>query len=159
MNTRFALVMSCVLVALATAAAAQGYTKPTDPSSVAVAGCAAQGGTATVPADTPITVYAGWGAKTRGQVQDWLNASTNTLSVGGGPAVDMSPYFAGITHEFVPPDWADIFFYGIGTLAAGHSTTVVWTSSTSRPTPDGSTQGIGHPQPTDLTFSCTITAV
>jgi hypothetical protein len=159
------LVFGVALVALAVTASAQAYTRPNDPSSVAIVGCAApppngHGGFQTVPADTPITVFAGWGAKTRGQVIDWLDASTNTLNVNGGPAIDMTPYFAGLTQEWNPGQWSDIFFYQIGSLSVGQSETVDWTWSTSRPTPDGSTQGDnsgGLAPHSPFTFTCTLT--
>lgn len=158
MSKLVALCMSCSLVALATAAAAQAYTRPTDPSYVAVVGCASQGGTTTAPPYTPITVFGGWGAKTRGQVRDWLNASTNTLSINRGAAIDLTAYFAGLTDEWNPPDWSDIFFYDVGTIEPDHSVTISWATATSRPTPDGSTQGLGAPQPFIATFTCTINA-
>jgi hypothetical protein len=158
------LVLGAALVALAVTASAQAYTRPNDPSYVAIVGCYApppngHGGVQTVPADTPITVFGGWNAKTRGQVIDWLHASTNTLSVDGGPAIDMTPYFAGLTQEWNNPLWSDIFFYQIGSVSVGQSATVAWTTSTSRPTPDGSTQGHnagGLAPNSPFTFTCTL---
>jgi hypothetical protein len=158
------LVIGASLVALAVTAAAQAYTRPNDPSSVSIVGCwtpppNGHGGVQTVPADTPITAFGGWDAKTRGQVIDWLDASTNTLSVNGGPAIDMRPYFAGLTHEWNYPQWSDIFFYQIGSLSVGQSETVSWTTSTSRPTPDGGTQGDnagGLAPNSPFTYTCTL---
>ena len=141
-SSRTLLCLLCgVIVALAATASAGAYTRPTDPSDVAIVGCYAGGGVKIVPADTPITVFGGWGASNRGQVIDWLNATTNTFSVDGGPAVDLTPYFAGLTQGWDPnnnpDDWADIFFYPVGELAVGQSETVAWTYASSRGTPDG----------------------
>jgi hypothetical protein len=160
------LVLGAALVSLVVIASAQAYTRPHDPSDVAIVGCWAappdgHGGVQTVPADTPITVFGGWAAKTRGQVIDWLDASTNTLSVNGGQAIDLQPSFAGLTQEWANPQWADIFFYQIGTLSAGQSETVAWTTSTSRPTPDGGTQGDnsgGLAPNAPFTYTCTLSA-
>src|SRR5947209_15768550 len=95
-----AIVVAVVLAAGAKAAGNphdQGYTRPpTGGSYVALVGCSVNGGSTTVPADTPFAVFAGWGAAHIGQVVEWLNQSTNTLSVDGGTPIDMSPYFAGL---------------------------------------------------------------
>ena len=161
------LMVSAVMGALVFAAAAQaasnphdqGYTRPAPGgSSVAVVGCFANGGFTTVPAGTPFTVFGGWGAAHIGQVVEWLNVSTNTLSVDGGTPVDMSPYFAGLTSEWVPGNWDDIFFYTLPALAPGQSTQLAYYTATSHPTQDGVTGFPGPPAPAgSFTFACTVT--
>ena len=155
-SSRKLLCVFCVaIVALAATASAQAYTRPTDPSYVGIVGCWKNGGVETVPSNTPITVFAGWTATNRGLVLDWLHAATNTLSVNGGPAIDLTPYFAGLTQGWDPnnPDyWSDIFFYPIGELAVGQSLTVAWTVSTSRAIFDGIAR---YPAGT-ATFTCTV---
>lgn len=109
-----------------------------------------------MPAGAPFTVFAGWAAKTIGEVRDVVNASTNTLSIDGGSPIDMSPYFRGLTHEWTgpsDPDWSDIFFYQLPALAAGQSETFALTMGTDRPTYDGYT----HAQPGSFTWTCTVT--
>ncbi|HUZ70136.1 MAG TPA: hypothetical protein VMU65_10520 [Candidatus Saccharimonadales bacterium] len=140
----------------------QGYTRPSDSSSVNIFGCFKQsnfqGGSVTVPAGLPFVVYGGWSASTIGEVRDWLNGTTNMLSVGGGPSLDMTPYFLGLTHEWNPPYWSDIFFYPVGALAAGDTVTIAWTMDSSRPMPDGATNFPGRPPAGGVaTFTCTVT--
>ena len=149
--------LTLVGAALSLSAAAQAYTRPTDPSYVAVVGCFSRGGEQAVPADTPITVFGGWGASHPGLVEDWLHGSVNTISVNGGPAVDLSSYFAGITDEWNPPDWADIFFYPIGQLAVGQTVTVAYTYTIEHRLTDG-INGFANPGDSE-TFRCTITGV
>lgn len=137
----------------------QGYTRPTGASDVAIVGCFSNGGSATVPANAPFTVFAGWGAERIGQVYDQLNGSTNTLSIDGGAPIDMSPYFRGLTHEWTgDDDWADIFFYQLPALAPGQSVEVAYSYVDEHPITDGETGFPGPPQPAGgFTFTCTIT--
>jgi hypothetical protein len=152
---------SIAIVFLATIASAQAYSRPTNPSDVSVVGCYANGGVRTVPAETPITVFGGWEASNRGQVIDWLNATSNTINVDGGQVIDLTPYFAGLTQDWDvnnPDNWADIFFFPISELAVGQSETVAWTYTSSRGTPDGSyagNPGGAH----SFTFTCTMIGV
>jgi hypothetical protein len=167
MRKALALMVSALTAALVLAAAAQaagdphdqGYTRPAPGGSyVAVVGCFANGGSTTVPAGTPFTVFAGWGAAHIGQVVEWLNQSTNTLSLDGGTPIDMSPYFAGLTSEWIPGNWADIFFYTVPALAPGQSMQLAYYTATSHPTQDGVTGFPGPPvQASSFTFSCTVT--
>ncbi len=155
------LVLGVALVALAaTASSAQAYTKPAPGGSyVSLAGCFKNGGATTVPANVPFTVFGGWAAANRGLVIDWLDAQIDTLSIDGGPAIDLTPYFLGLTDEWDTSNgtgWADIFFYQVRTLAAGQSVNLAWTTGTTRPTPDGIT--LGKPGgPSSFTFTCTVT--
>ena len=157
-----AIVVAAVLAAAAQAAGNpndQGYTRPAPGGSyVAVVGCFTHGGSTTVPAGTPFTVYAGWGAAHIGQVVEWLNESTNTLSVDGRTPIDMSPYFAGLTSEWVPGNWDDIFFYTLPALAPGQSEQLAYYTATSHPTQDGVTGFPGPPAPAgSFTYTCTVT--
>ncbi|MDE3190298.1 MAG: hypothetical protein KGL94_05700 [Acidobacteriota bacterium] len=167
MRKALVLAVSALTAALLLGAAAQaadnphdqGYTRPAPGGSyVAVVGCFANGGSTTVPAGTPFTAFAGWGAAHIGQVVAWLNESTNTLSVDGGAPIDMSPYFAGLTSQFIPGNWADIFFYTLPALAPGQSEQLAYSTATSHPTEDGVTGFPGPPQPAgSSTFTCTVT--
>lgn len=159
------LTTTALLVALFVAAGAsatppdQGYSRPTDANSggpyVLPIGCQALlGGSVTVPAGQPFTVLAGWGAKHTGQVTEWVNSSSNTLSVNGGSPIDMSPYFRGLTHEWVPDgNWSDIFFYQLPALAPGQSDTIVYVTAIAHAWYDGFTHG----QPGSTTYTCTVT--
>lgn len=137
----------------------EGYTRPAPAGSyVGVIGCFVNGGFATVPAGTPFTVFAGWGAAHIGQVVEWLNESTNTLVVDGGAPIDLSPYFAGLSSEWVPGNWADIFFYTLPALAPGQSEQLVYSTATSHPTQDGVSDFPGPPLPAvSFTYTCTVT--
>jgi hypothetical protein len=167
MRKALVLTVSALTTALVLAAAApaagnphdQGYTRPAPGGSyVAVVGCFTHGGSTTVPAGTPFTVFAGWGAAHIGQVVEWLNQSTNTISVDGGTPIDMSPYFAGLTSQWVPGNWADIFFYTLPALTPGQSTQLAYYTATSHPTEDGVTGFPGPPaQSSSFTYTCTVT--
>lgn len=157
-----AIVVAVVLAAAAQAAGNpndQGYTRPAPGGSyVPLVGCFLNGSSATVPAGTPFTVFAGWGAAHIGEVVEWLNQSTNTLSVDGGTPIDMSPYFAGLTSQWLPGNWADIFFYTLPALAPGESTQLAYYTATSHPTHDGVTGFPGPAAPAgSFTFTCTVT--
>ncbi len=165
MKKDIVLALCAVLVLCASAGVAQAAGNPHDQgyshpaaggSEVAIVGCYSNGGSVTVPAGTPFTVYGGWGASSIGLVNDWLHGSTNTVSVDGGPAIDMTPYFAGLTSAWSPGQWADIFFYQVTTLAPGESVQVTWFSASNHPITDGTTRGTGAGSYTD-TFICTVT--
>ena len=158
-SRKLLLVLCAVVAALVTATAAQAYTRPTDPASVAIIGCATQGGVRTVPADTPITVFAGWESANRGLVTEAVNGSTNTLSVDGGPGIDLAPYFQGPEprSEWNPNgtnDWVDFFFYTVPAVALGQSETVAYTYIINHKMSDGlgntAERGDTH------TFTCTL---
>lgn len=167
MRKALVITVPALVAALVFAAAVQaagnphdhGYTRPAPGGSyVAVVGCFAHGGSTTVPAGTPFTVFAGWGAAHIGQVVEWLNQSVNTLSVDGGAPIDMSPFFAGLTSQWVPGNWADIFFYTLPALAPGQSQQLAYYTATSHPATDGVTGFPGPPQPAgSFTFKCTVT--
>lgn len=163
-----AVVWTAMLVVAFAASAAQaatdsvdqGYTKPTGPSDVALFVCFANGGYASVPANTPFTVFAGWAAESIGQVYDVLQGSTNTLSVDGGAPIDLSPYFQGLTHEWTgDDDWADIFFYQLPPLAlGGQPVELTFSYATEHPITDGESGFPGPPAPVgSFTSTCTVT--
>jgi hypothetical protein len=169
MRKGLVLVLSALLVAFASASVAQaggnplnqGYSKPAAGGSyVGPAGCFAHGGSVNVPEGVPFTAFGGWAAATIGEVVEWLHASTNTLSVNGGPPIDMTPHFAGLTSDWVPgtAEWADIFFYQVTTLAPGESVHLAWFTATSHAMPDGFMNFPGKPGGASaFTFTCTVT--
>ena len=136
----------------------QGYTRPTG-SSVAIVGCFVHGGSATVPAGAPFTVFGGWGAARIGQVLDWVHGSTNTLSVDGGAPLDLSPYFRGLTSQWAPDgNWYDVFFYELPALAPGQSVDLTYFTALNHPMVDGVTNFPGPPMPAGgFTYTCTVT--
>lgn len=157
-----ALLVVCAFVGVAQAAdnpLNEGYSRPAAGGSyVPIVGCFANGGLVAVPAGVPFTVYGGWGALRIGEVIDWLHGSTNTLSVDGGAPIDLTPYFAGLSSDWTPGSWSDIFFYQVTTLGPGESVQLAWSTATSHTTPDGVTNFPGKPVgPSGFTFTCTVT--
>ena len=167
MRKTLLVLATVLLVAFVAAAEAnagppdQGYSAPADTNNggpdVDPIGCQLNhGGSVTVPAGIPVTVHAGWAAKTVGEVFAQVNGSTNTLSIDGSSPIDMSPDFRGLTHEWdgpTDPNWSDIFFYQLPALTAGQSETIAYYEATNHPTYDGYT----HNQPGSATFTCTVT--
>jgi hypothetical protein len=123
------------------------------------------GGSATVPAGDPVELRATWVAKTRGLVQDFLNAATASASINGIPLADPTSYFGAPNSDLVPGGWATRWSYFTGPLAVGQSMTVVYDAVVSHPVPDGiSTNPDGTPYLyTGSVYggpvSCTITGV
>jgi hypothetical protein len=159
-----ATVLLVAFIAAAGATAAppdQGYSRPADANiggpDVIPVGCQAlHGGSVTVPAGEPFTVWSGWGAKTFGEIHEWVDGTTNTLSIDGGSPIDMSPYFLGPTHEWLgptDPNWSDIFAYQLPALAAGQSETIVYYAAINHTMDDG----YNVYQPSSTTYTCTVT--
>jgi hypothetical protein len=71
-----------------------------------------------VPPGSEVYVFEGWIAKTRGQVQAFVNNVTWVLTVNGEP-VDVTPYLSGVIN--LGPRWGDFFSFSAGTLDAGES--------------------------------------
>lgn len=156
---RLMLVTGLAVAALAGVQAAQATPAP---DFFNVYGCSLQGGQATVAAGTPLQARGGWAAKNRGLVQDFLGSQTTSLSVDGGPTVDMT--YGPITQNG-RDDWGVRFAYGLPALAAGQAMTVLESLSLSHAMPDGLTfQSDDNSKPSlwgpgTLVWTCIVTAV
>jgi hypothetical protein len=69
-----------------------------------------------VPAGSEVIVFEGWFAKTRGQLQSFLNNVTWVLTING-QAADVRPYLSGLLN--FGPFWGDLWSFSAGTLDAG----------------------------------------
>ena len=117
-----AMVVSPVAGARADSTVAVGATR-----------CALDGGAATVAAGSAVTVRGGWAAATRGLVEDFLHAQQTTISVNGGPAVDISG-----SYQAASGNWRTDVFYPTGiTLATGESLIFTLRVTTSHRLHDG----------------------
>ena len=153
------LALLLALAALAVPAAASAET-----STVNAFACASiHGGAVTVPAGTQVVVTEGWATKSLGLTQDFLKAQTTTISVNGGPALDVSGFWG--PPESHPLAWETSFSYPTGiVLGTGESLTFTVTTSISHRLLDGlffaSGTG-GKPLFSDpgtlFEFSCTVT--
>ena len=153
-------ILAAVTVALATAAGASADGT----SIVPVYGCFVNGGHVTRPAGTELVAATGWAAKTRGLVEDYLQAQTTTLVVNGGSPVDAS----GLYDEPAArgeDSWASFVRVPTGmTLAPGESATLAFTIAVSHRVTDGLVFANGqNGKPLfyegAATFSCTVTGV
>jgi hypothetical protein len=155
---RTMLFITGISAAFALAAATAGASTPV---TVGLAGCYfANGGNATVPAGSSVTVRFPWGENNRGRVQDFLNAQTTTADVNGTPIAGASGLWGPIQ------DNASTWRAAAGTLAkAGDSVTVHFQINLAQAVPEGKDPdtgqhfkvGPGAVLPAD--FGCTITAV
>jgi len=128
-------------------------------------GCFAGGGTRNIPAGSTIVVRQGFAEETRGVLTAFLGAQTSTVSVNGGPPVDVS---GGYSAPQQRPDgsWVSFVNYPTGiTLAAGQSLSFVFTLTLSHVVPEvlipteGGTPGKPVFNPTTAqAWSCTVTA-
>jgi hypothetical protein len=85
--------------------------------------CVGDGGQITVPAGDRIVLARGWQAMNRALVQNFLHAQITTFSFNGGPAVNVSGNWGGITE---PEEEGGYFSTGLRydtglTLSAGES--------------------------------------
>lgn len=153
------LALLLALAALAVPAAASAQT-----STVNAFACATiHGGAVTVPAGTEVVVTDGWAAKSLGLTQDFLKSQTTTISVNGGPALDVSASWG--APESLPLAWVTFFSYPTGiVLGPGESVTFTLTTSISHRILDGlffasGTDGkpLFYDPGTLLESSCTVT--
>jgi hypothetical protein len=145
----------CALAAFG-AAAASGSA----PVTVGLLGCYfANGGQATVPAGSDVTVRLGWPEGNKGRVQDFLKAQSTKADVNGTAIPNAGDLWGPIQDN--ASDWRAF----AGTLAhPGDSLTVHFRITLSRAVPEGKDPdtgehfkvGPGPVLPDD--FSCTITA-
>ena len=66
-----------------------------------------------------ILMFTGWAAKTRGEVEGFVNNVTWGLTING-QATDVTPYLSGLLPAG-PDLWEDFFFYPAGALGSGQS--------------------------------------
>src|SRR5262245_30202899 len=74
--------------------------------------CAASGGQTTRPAGTELRLRLGENSYTSGNLVAWLNAETTTVSINGGPVIDLTNNFNPITFE--DPFYVTRNFYDTG---------------------------------------------
>ena len=124
--------------------------------------CAFGDGKTTVPAGARIVVQQGWRSKNRGLVQDFLNAQTTTISIGGGAPVDLSNSYSAI--KPVGDSFETLLRHDTGvTLSAGKSVEVESVLTVSHVIPEGLLDETTHkqmftPAGEPLTMHCRITA-
>lgn len=154
-----------ILAATAVALAATATASADGTSTVGVYGCFVNGGNVTRPAGTEIVARTGWAAKTRGLVQDFLQAQTTTLDVSGRTSIDASTMYDEPATRG-QGDWASFVNVPTGvTLAPGESVTLTVTLAVSHRVTDGlvfANGENGRPQffePGAIDFSCTVTGV
>jgi hypothetical protein len=154
-----------ILVAAAVALGTTANASADGTSAVGVYGCFVNGGHVTRPAGTQLVAVTGWAAKTRGLVEDFLQAQTTTLVVNGSTPIDASSMYDEATTRD-PGDWVSFVRVPTGvTLAPGESATLTFTLAVSHRLTDGelfANGERGRPQFLDtgaITYSCTVTGV
>jgi hypothetical protein len=88
------------------------------------------GGQVTRPAGSTIVVRNGFATKNYGIDVNFLNAQTTTLSVNGGPAVDISGSYGAPT-QVSDGSWRSDAFYATGVTLANPGDTMTFTISVS----------------------------
>ena len=127
-------------------------------------GCLANDGKATVTADETFYLRFGWGAKTRGQVMEYIRAASDTITIDGTVHTDAGDYWGDIFFEPGPPaHWRAWVFYPVEAPSAGETLSVTLDLIVSHRLHDGISKlengrfefvGPGN----WLTVSCEITA-
>jgi hypothetical protein len=122
------------------------------------------GGQVTRPAGSTIVVRQGFAEQTLGILTAWLNAQTTTVTINGGPAIDLtsdwnSPAQAG-------DGWISFVSYPTAvTLGAGDTMTIALTLGVVHVVPEvfnpavGGTPGKPAVNEGSTTYTCTITGV
>jgi hypothetical protein len=155
--TKAAAVLAIAAAAGVSASTARAGTAFVNPFNCAVL----DGGAATVPAGSTVTIRQGIAENARGAVQSYLNAQTTTLSVNGGPIPDLSDDWTGPL-EMSDGSWQARVTYDTGvTLGAGQSLTFSFEIVLAHPVPEvGGTAGTQiNPRGSQGVWSCTVTAV
>jgi hypothetical protein len=88
----------------------------------------ANGGQITRPAGSTIVVRNGFSTKSYGLGVDFLNAQTTTISVNGGPAVDISSLYGAPTQQS-DASWQSNAFYATGVTLASPGDTMTFAIS------------------------------
>ena len=123
-------VIATTLVAAALAVVVANSATAAD-SVVGATNClTVNGGQVTRPAGSTIVVRNGFSTKTYGLNVDFLKAETTTISVNGGPTVDISSLYGAPTQ---PSDgtWVSNAFYATGVTLANPGDTMTFTISVS----------------------------
>ncbi len=149
----------CLLATLIAATAGAS-----SPVSVSLSTCYfANGGQATVPAGSDVTVRFGFGWSNLGRGQNFLNAQTTTAEINGTPIAGASSLWGPLQKNGTL--WVTFWSAFAGTLAnPGDSVTVHFQINLSRAVPTGKDPDTGEhfrlgPGPVlPADFGCTITA-
>lgn len=117
--------IATAVAALATAAVLPGWASAAD-NEVGVGNCLlANGGSVTRPAGSTIIVRNGWSTKNYGLNREFVNAQTTTLSVNGGPTVDISTLYGQPTQ--LSGTWVSYEYYPTGVTLANPGDTMRFT--------------------------------
>jgi hypothetical protein len=136
-----------------------------DPVTVSYAGCVfGNGGSATVPADSAVSIRFGWSAVTKAQVESFLKAVTTYASVDGTSVASANSYFS--SPAMTTGGWLTFWTYPTGrSLASGQSMTVTLNFYLSRKVPTGKDAATGRPLKAGPGFvwspslSCTVSGI
>jgi hypothetical protein len=107
-----------------------------------------------------VRIRQGFAETRQGILQAWLNAETTTLSVNGGPALDLSGDWTPPTRQS-DASWAAFVSDDMGiTLAAGQSLTFAFQIALSHPVPEvvGGSRPEVNPRGSQGIGTCTVTA-
>lgn len=89
-------------------------------------GCAViRGGQVTRPAGSQVRIAQGWSAKSKGLMEDYLQAQTTTIIVNGGPPIDVSDSYSAPAPDDFGTFGSDVSYDTRIVLAAGESMTFV----------------------------------
>ena len=149
-----ALVAVCAAASVA-AAPAHGAT-----AIVGAYGCAANGGQATVPAGSTVTIRQRIAETRRGVLQAWLNAQTTSLSVNNGPTLDLTGAWTAAEQQN-DGSWLTSVSSDTGvTLAAGQSLTFSFEIDLAHAVPEvnGGGQPGSNPAGSQGIWTCRVTA-
>ena len=158
---RFLIALGAIVPMLFAVTLTPHSTAANEPVEVSLKDCLPVGIEA-VPAGTPVTVKVGWGAKTRGLVQDALNATDFTLSVNGEPLPNANNLWSPPSRYSGGWAWVTWWSVTLDPLAPGESYTLQWTWRLSHPVVDGYDYGLNigldRVGPNVTVGTCTVTA-
>ena len=125
MTRRHISLIAALAVVAATFAVIVSSAQGTTFSDVNPLFCAFNGGQTTRPAGTELRLRLGENSYNRGNLIAWRNAETTTVSINGGPLIDLTNNFDPITFE--DPFYVTRNFYDTGiVLQPGVSVSVVY---------------------------------
>jgi hypothetical protein len=131
------------------------------PAFVSAYGCAnVHGGQATVPAGSSVTVRQRIAETRRGVLLAWLTAQSTSLSVNGGPTLDLTGDWSSPGQQS-DGSWLTTVDADTGvTLAAGQSLTFAFEITLAHPVPEvvGGGQPGSNPAGSQGVWTCTVTA-
>ena len=159
---RTALVALVVVLAGVLAATADAAVATVNPYACATF----SGGSVTRPAGSTITVRQGVSEQERGILTAFLREQTTTVSINGGPAVDLTAAW-GASAQSPLGDWVSFAEYPTGiTLGAGDSLTIAFSLTLAHRLPEVVSPAAGFPagqpvfnEPGTTTWTCTVTGV